>query len=189
LFLVRDVQGLNTEIMPDDLLTSGRLRAIDTNEFLQSKTRPEIFAIGVNGTNEGFSAALLGNQAKSVVKNVNLFLKKSPLVPHKMPSALKDLNWGTVPPSIKLGSGEGGYLIFTNLPFPMSCMLTCCGAPFCLPPCCYPCCGGWGVRGFFGWCCGAPAGFSVMTGYLACCGVGGVKKFPPSNGMKGMGQA
>eukprot|EP00038_Savillea_parva_P006139 m.161902 g.161902 ORF g.161902 m.161902 type:complete len:427 (+) comp12124_c0_seq1:475-1755(+) len=183
-FLVAFSTGLHTDILPDSMLVAQGPRVVNTNECLQSKQHPEVFAIGVNATGEGFSSPFLEQQAKDVVANLNRFLAKQPLQPHEKPGPLKDKDWGKAPPTIKLGNGPGAYLMFDNLPGSQAAMLKCCGGPFCPPPCCWPCCG---IPGLCGWCCAKPWGTGPMKAYLGCFGVAGIKMFAKNFGYKGFG--
>lgn len=185
LFLPAFVTKINTDFLPEATLTQSRLKFVDTNPHLQAKSHPEIFAIGVNSSGEGFSSPLLQEQAKSVVKNINNFLDKKALEVHEAPKELRDLDWGANPSTIKLGYAKGGYMIWQNMPAKQMCCVRTCGFPVCPLLCCFPCLGGWDSLMLCGSCCSNPAGKMVMDGYISCCGIGGVKCFPKMFGMKG----
>eukprot|EP00040_Diaphanoeca_grandis_P004632 m.29554 g.29554 ORF g.29554 m.29554 type:complete len:430 (-) comp16117_c0_seq1:35-1324(-) len=187
-FLPAFATGLHTDILPATSLVDGRLKFVDTNECLQSKANPEIFAIGVNNFGEGFSGPLITEQAKTVVKNINSFLTQQPLTPHKPAKDSKDLSWGTAPPTIKLGVAKGGILICTNLPAKVNCCVTMCGFPVCPLVCCLPCLG-CDSRLVCGYCCSAPRGEGLMKGFNSCFGIAGIKMFAKNFGFKGFGEA
>ena len=189
-FLPAFLQGVNTDFLPPKMLTQDGKKLVRVNEYLQSVERPEIFAVALNDCGEGFSLPLIAEQCKSVAKNAACLVKGRPLVPYQTSKQLTGLNWQIRPGIVKLGYGAGGFASLDNLPpFPDAMCLACMGFPFCIPLCCWPCCGGPSAALAFGYCCSKPEGQGTMSWYIACCGIGGVKVFPKHNGMKGIGEA
>lgn len=191
-FLPAFMQGVNTEFLPSEMLTEGAgAKLVRVNEYLQSVDRPEIFAVALNDSGEGFSLPLIAEQAKSVAKNAARLVKGEPLVPYQPNKKISALNWHLRPAIVKLGYGPGGFASVDNIPAcPDTACITCLGFPFCIPPCCWPCCGGAKAAFAFGTCCSKAEGQGTMAWYLACFGVGGVKVFPKAMAdMKGFGEA
>ena len=188
-FIPAFMQGVNTEFLPTELLTQDGAKLVRVNKYLQSVERPEIFAVALNDCGEGFSLPLIGEQCKSVAKNAVRLVNGAQLVPYEPPKKISTLNWHARPGIIKLGYGPGGFASLDNMPFPDSVCMTCMGFPFCIPPCCWPCCGGPSAWFGCGYCGSKPEGQGTMAFYMACCGIGGVKLIPKMNGMNGIGEA
>lgn len=171
-------QGVLTDFLPKDLVTDKGM--VETNDKLQSVKAPEIFAVGVNTSGQGFNVSLLIKQAQDVAANAVALVQGKTLTPHKPESTI---NWGDRPLNVKVGHGKGGYIFWDveQFPPPMK-VMTCngtCGFPCCPLPCCWPC----GLAGLMpdcyvcGTCCGPCEGENVMLAFVKFMGPGGVKAF------------
>lgn len=149
-------KGPNTEFLEGTGALDASLR-LDVNEFLQSKSCKEIFAVGVSNVKEPFIAMpKLEAQWNSTVSNVLALLGGKPMKPHKEGATFMKL-----PPVVMIGSGPKGYVFidFAQVPPPVK-LCCCCGLGGwpCCPPC-WPCCACAGCGCCpCGVCCGAPEG-------------------------------
>ncbi|KAJ8602250.1 hypothetical protein CTAYLR_003629 [Chrysophaeum taylorii] len=181
-FLPAFGQGLATDFLPDDLLNAKG--EIMTNDCLQSKEHPEIFAIGVNDKGQGFSAPKLDKQANDTAANAVNFVLGKPLKPHAPLHPEKD--WAVRPMTVKIGYGEYIYWDATQFDPVFKCM-TCdgkCGFP-CGPPICFWLCGNCTAPFACGLCGSECEGKRPAEFYTNCMGIGGVKIFAPMFGMTG----
>merc|ERR1740121_48254 len=178
-FLPSYSQGPNTKFLQSGgglLDNKGR---IVVNEFLQSTTCPEIFAVGVSNVDEPFiGIPKLEGQWKSAAANTKALLSGKAMKKHTEGNPGMKL-----PPVIQIGRGKGGWanMDFSNLPGSVKCCC-CCGLggfPCCPPPlcwpCCHPCC--------CGYCGGTPAG-SGPAGFM-----GAMTGKAPGFHFKGWGEA
>jgi len=154
-------QGPNTQFLQEAVLDN-QTRSVDVNEYLQSKTCPDLFAVGVSNVKEPcIVMPKLEAQWNSVSANVIAKLAGTPLKKHEEGAKFMQL-----PPLVLIGHGPKGYgfIDFNNVPPPLKC-LCCCGlAGFpCCPPC-WPCCacGSCGCCPC-GYCCGPSEGKGPAT--------------------------
>jgi len=183
-------QGVQTAFLPSSLLD--KKGAVVTNQFLQSTSAPEIFAVGVNSTGQGFSAPKLDQQAKDAGKNAVKVALEGPsaaLAPHKENQPSKD--WGNRPMTVKIGYGPGGYIFWDAEQFdPAFTTITCKGqGGFPLWPCvCCWCCAG-SCSHACGTCGSECEGEPAARFYQNFFGTGGVGLFTKMFGLKGFGKA
>lgn len=155
-------QGPNTKFLQGAGSVLDGKGYVEVNEYLQSTTCKEMFAIGVSNVKESCVVMpKLEAQWNSVTANVIATLAGKPLKQHKEGAMFMKL-----PPLVLIGHGPKGYgfIDFNNVPPPIKCCCCCGLAGFpCCPPC-WPCCacGGCGCCPC-GYCCGPPEGSGPAT--------------------------
>lgn len=176
-------QEPNTQFLAHTKALNER-KLIVANECLQSTVYPEILGINVTTVTTTVQPviAVMTARAKTCAMNAKLILDGKPPVPHKHSGPAMER-----PPTVKIGHGRGGYMIWDEemLPCPLKCL--CClpcggGFPCCPPPCCW-CCGS-GCSNCFGNCCGPAEGEGSAIFMLEFM----LPKFPGSHGFKGLGK-
>ncbi|CAD7953255.1 unnamed protein product [Amoebophrya sp. A25] len=176
-FLPSFGQGPNTGFLPEFLLDEKAPGYVKTNEFLQAEADASIFVLGANSGREGFVAPVLREQAKTISKNILAMVqgRKRHYNPHKPFKG--SLNVGSNPMTIKIGNGNGSYMIWNNLPQPDKTLINSCGFPCCPCTCAAAGCNPAGCF-LCGFCCAAPEGERVAKAYELILGTAGVKAFP-----------